>query len=158
MTGKIIGAVIVLTALVGGVALYWLQVYGFYDTVEASGAKDDVQLTLLVTGEPEPILYENFKAIDADSSPLRFRACFETDIDHATLTETYVVMDHAVPLTGPSWFDCYDAEAIGSALENETAIAYLGQANIVDGIDRVIAILDDGTGFAWHQLNEKYQD
>ncbi|SFK82109.1 DUF6446 family protein [Shimia haliotis] len=154
MTGKIIGAVIVLTALVGGVALYWLQVYGFYDTVEASGAKDDVQLTLLVTGEPEPILYENFKAIDADSSPIRYRACFTTKMSEALLTETYEMVEHAEPRNAPEWFDCFDAKEIGVALEQGEALAFMGQKEVIYGIDRLVAIMPDGRGFVWHEINE----
>ena len=46
MTGKLLGGLIVLTALVGGVAMYWLQIYGYYDAVPASDMQDDVQLTL----------------------------------------------------------------------------------------------------------------
>lgn len=153
MTGKIIGVIIVLTALVGGVALYWLQVYGFYDEVQASGAKDDVQLTLLVTGEPEPILYDNFQAIDADSSPIRYRACFTTEMSAPLLTETYEMVEHAEPRNAPGWFDCFDAKEIGRALEQGEALAFIGQREVIYGIDRLVAILPDGRGFVWHEIN-----
>ena len=69
------------------------------------------------------------------------------------LTETYVTHDAAVPLTGPKWFDCYDAETIGADLEAGTAIAFLSEFNITYGIDRVIAVYDDGRAYIWHQLN-----
>ncbi|WP_270727914.1 DUF6446 family protein [Shimia sp. Alg240-R146] len=154
MTGKILGVFIVLSALVGGTALYWLQVYGFYEPVEVSGANDDVQLTLLVTGEPEPILYENFKAIDADSSPIRYRACFTTNMSAALLTETYEMIEHAEPRNAPKWFDCFDAKEIGTALENDEALAFMGTKDVMYGIDRLVAILPDGRGFVWHEINE----
>ena len=57
------------------------------------------------------------------------------------------------PLTAPGWFDCFDAVAIGEALEKGEAIAFLSQANIHPGVDRVVAVFPDGRAFAWHQLN-----
>ena len=46
--------------------MYYLQVYGFYEEVPATDVAD-VQLTTVSGGQPEPILFENFKAIDAES-------------------------------------------------------------------------------------------
>ena len=83
---------------------------------------------------------------------------FTTPMSQAMLPETYLPLADAVPLTGPKWFDCYDAVEIGEALETGEAIAFLSERNIHDGIDRVIAVFPDGRAFAWHQLNEKYQD
>jgi len=68
---------LVISAIAAGFGMYYLQVHAFYEEIQAT-AVEDVQLTSLNTGLPEPILYENFKGIDADSSPLRYRACFET--------------------------------------------------------------------------------
>ena len=156
MSGKIIGVFIMASALIAGIAMYFLQVYGFYD--EIAEGDYQVELTSVATGELEIILADNVRAIDATSSPLRFRACFTTTHSQAMLTESFVVYKNPVPLTGPGWFDCFDATEVGETLENELAIAYLAQADIHDGIDRVIAIFDDGRGFAWHQLNEKYAE
>ena len=64
----------------------------------------------------------------------------------------------AISGSGPDPDSTGAAETVGKALENEQAIAYLAQANIHDGVDRVVAIFDDGRAFAWHQLNEKYKD
>jgi len=55
--------IIVVSALIAGAALYYLQVYAYYE--EISLEVEDVQLTSMFTGEPEPILFENFKAIDS---------------------------------------------------------------------------------------------
>ena len=153
MTGKILAGAILMTALVAGAAMYYLQVYHFYDKVAATGT-DDVQLTSLVSGLPEPVLYDDFTAIDASSSPIRYRACFTTSMSHAMLTETYTPYDRAEPLTAPDWFDCFDATALGAALEDGRALAFLGQKDIHYGIDRIVAITDDGRGYAWHQINE----
>lgn len=136
--------------------MYVLQVYAFYE--ELPPDEVSIRLTLVATGEVEEITVTGMKAIDGSSSPLRFRACFETPHSQAMLTETFQVHPNPVPLTGPSWFDCYDAAAIGRALEEEQAIAYLGEAEIRDGVDRVVAIFDDGRAYVWHQLNEKYSE
>ncbi|MCF3593673.1 DUF6446 family protein [Rhodobacteraceae bacterium LMO-12] len=152
MSGKLVGSVILILAAIAGAAIYYLQVYAFYDEVSARGS-DDVMLTTMAGGVPEPILYEDFKAIDASSSPLRYRACFTTSQSLAMMSETYEPYDDAVPLVGPGWFDCFDAVAIGRALEDDEALAFLGQTNIEYGIDRVIAVLPDGRGYVWHQIN-----
>lgn len=140
-----------LLALIGGIAIYYLQVYHWYEPV----AEDSVaiQLISVATGEPEDIIADEFQGIDAESSPLRFRACFTTPMNHSVLTETYQLVDDAVPLTAPDWFDCYDASQIGADLESGTALAFLSQENIASGVDRIVAIYDDGRAFAWHQLN-----
>ena len=151
MNGKVIGGALVLSGLIAGAAMYYLQVYAFYEDVSAD--VENVQLTTVSGGQPEPILSENIKAIDADSSPLRYRACFETPMSQAMLTETYVLYDDAVPLNAPDWFDCFDADAIGAALEEGRALAFLGTGNIQYGIDRIVAITDEGRGFVWHQIN-----
>ncbi|ARE85099.1 Histidine kinase [Roseovarius sp. EC-HK134] len=150
--GKILAGAILISALVAGAAMYYLQVYHFYEEVAADGT-NDVVLTSLVTGAPEPVLYDNFTAIDANSSPIRYRACFTTAMSHAMLTETYELYERAEPLTAPDWFDCYDAQAIGLALEEGRALAFLGQRDVIYGVDRVVAITEDGRGYAWHQIN-----
>lgn len=132
-----------------GALMYYLQVYAFYGDVPA-----EMRMTSLITGQAEPILVDEVKAIDSDSSPIRFRACFTPVTSLATLTETYQIYEAAEPLNGPGWFDCYDARAIGEALELGDAVAFLGEKNISYGVDRVVVVTTDGRGFAWHQINE----
>ena len=150
MNGKIIGSVIVLSAIVAGAALYYLQVYGFYEEV----AEAEVQLVSVVSNQPEPIPFADFQAIDADSSPIRYRACFTTDMSLPLLTETYVGLDDATPRNAPGWFDCFDAAGIAAELDAGTALLFLGQKNIDFGVDRVVAITQDGRGYVWHELND----
>ena len=152
MSGKLLGIIIIITALIAGVALYVFQIYAFYEPVKATG-NADVQMTLLASDQPEPILYDNFEAIDADSSPIRYRACFTTSMSQPLLTETYKAYDKAVPNVAPGWFDCFNADEIGAALASGRALAFLGTENIHYGIDRVVAVMPDGRGFAWHQIN-----
>ncbi|AWB49028.1 histidine kinase [Gemmobacter aquarius] len=152
MNGKIIAGFLVLTGLVAGIAMYWLQVYAFYDEAKFTPGAE-IMLTSVESGQPEAILAEGVTGIDSDSSPIRFRACFKTPMTQAMLTETYRIYPAPTPLLAPGWFDCFDAEAIGAALESGEAIAFLGQANIHPGVDRVVAVFADGRAFAWQQLN-----
>lgn len=147
--GKLLVLFLVASALAGGAAMYWLQVYAYYDEVPATGV-EDVQVTAVASGLPEPVMHQNFKGIDSESSPLRYRACFETD---AELAETHVVYQNPVPNIAPGWFDCFDAKALGAALEAGEATAFLGTANIVYGFDRVVAVDRSGRGYVWHQIN-----
>lgn len=139
-----------LSGLIAGTALYYLQVYGFYQEI----AGGDVELVSVVSEMPEPIPFDALTAIDADSSPIRYRACFTTEYSLALLSETYVLAENTTPRNAPGWFDCFDAAAIGEALENGTALAFMGQKNIHYGVDRIVTITEDGRGFVWHELNE----
>ncbi|WP_102109813.1 DUF6446 family protein [Oceaniglobus roseus] len=152
MKGKHVVIAMLAPIALAGAVMYYLQVYGYYEEVTLDPATG-IELTVGVTGEPEPILAEGIEAIDADSSPLRFRACFHTPMSQAMLTETYEVYEDPVPLTAPGWFSCFDAGKIEAALETGEAIAFLGQRNIHYGVDRVIAVFGDGRAYAWHQLN-----
>jgi len=150
MNGKLVAGFIVVIALLGGVAMYWLQEYAYYQPV-AFTPGDEIELTPL-SGPPEAIPVAGLQGIDATSSPLRFRACFTTTLNQAMLTEGYKVYDGAVPLVGPSWFDCFDAGRITDALATGEAIAFLSRADIAPQIDRVVAVFPDGSAYAWHQV------
>jgi hypothetical protein len=113
---------------------------------------EEIRLTPIVGAMPEPILAEDVTGIDSDSSPIRFRACFTTPLSLAMLSETYVAYTDAEPLVAPGWFDCFDAMAIGTALERGEALAFLSEPDIHPGVDRVVAVFPDGRAFAWHQL------
>ncbi|WP_276719175.1 DUF6446 family protein [Pseudooceanicola nitratireducens] len=147
--GKFLAALIVICAVGGGGLLYYLQVYGYYETIVPTG--EDVILTDL-TGAEDLVTYADFQAIDAYSSPIRYRACFTTDVTGGAL-DSYQPYPDAEPLEAPGWFDCYDADEIGAALEDGRARAVLSVKNYVYGIDRVAAIFPDGRGYVWHQIN-----
>lgn len=153
MSGRIVAGAIVMVALLAGGLLYYLQIYGFYVEVPAQG-RDDVRLVNLVTEQPEEILYENFRAIDADSSPIRYRACFETSHSLAMLTETYVMVEPTPPRNAPGWFDCFDAEAIAGEIDSGAALTFLSEKNVAFGVDRIVAITEGGRGYVWHELND----
>jgi hypothetical protein len=156
VNGKIVAGFLVVSGLVAGAAIYWLQLYAFYEPVAVSSPQAAISLTT-VSGVTEPLLTAGFTGIDADSSPLRFRGCFTTPTSLATLTETYATYDAPTPLIAPGWFKCFDAGALTDDLATGTAVAFLGQANIHPGVDRVVAVYPDGRAFAWNQLT-KVQD
>ncbi len=140
-----------LTALVAGVGMYYLQVYAFYEEL----APDEAGPILLTSqaGAPEPLPVTDLQAIDSDSSPIRFRACFTTPEPSDALAGRFESYGDPTPLNAPGWFDCFDARAVGTALESGEARAFLGVKDIEYGIDRVVAILPDGRGYVWHQIN-----
>lgn len=151
MNGKIVGGGIVAFAVLAGVSLYYLQVYHFYERLDPS------QVQLVVTasdGDEAPLSVQNLLAIDATSSPIRFRACAE--LSEPPNQEAFAPYEGAEPLTAPGWFDCFDATEIGEALTAGRAQAYLSQADVAIGVDRVLAIFDDGRVLAWHQLNPDF--
>lgn len=152
MSGKIVGLFVLISALIAGGALYYLQVYGFYQ--EVSAEVQEVRLMPLDGDRPQSITAQNITAIDADSSPIRFRACFTTSSSLTTLTETYQSFNAAIPRNAPGWFDCFDAPAIAAELKAGTALAFLGEKNVNFGVDRVVAITEDGRGYIWHELND----
>lgn len=152
MNGKIAVMLIVLSAVLGGGFLWYTAERAFYEPV-AFQPGAEIRLVPLVSDVPEPIVVEAVEGIDASSSPIKFRACFRTPLSLAMLTETYRSYDGAEPLVAPSGFDCFDAAAIGKALETGEALAFLSEPGIHPGVDRVVAVFGDGRAFAWHQLS-----
>ncbi|PVA10064.1 histidine kinase [Pelagivirga sediminicola] len=150
--GKILTIILAVCAIGGGILMYYQQVYAYYYEVEPNGTSD-VQMTSLSSGAPEAVEYDAFEAIDADSSPIRYRACFTTRLSLESASDAYVADQTGVPLTAPGWFECFDAKQIGAEIEEGRARAYLGTENIRYGIDRVVAIHEDGRGWVWDQIN-----
>ena len=153
MTGRLLVLLLLFAAVIAGGGLYYLQVYGYYHTVPSVPGQD-VQLVTLENGTTVAIPYENFQAIDAESSPIRYRACFTTSLSLEQLSETYVSVAKAEPRNAPAWFECFDSAAIVQALETGEARAFLGAKNIHYGTDRIVAITSDGRGYVWHDLND----
>lgn len=144
-------AIVVITAVFAG-AQWWFQTRAYYQPI----ATADLAVTL-AGGGTEALDFTGFSGIDADTSPLRFRACF-TVADPAALIARAQPYPEAAPLIAPDWFDCFDATAIGTALEQGAAQAILSQTEIRPGADRVIAVFPDGRAYAWHQWNGSLDD
>jgi hypothetical protein len=150
MSGRAVGIFLVVLGLIAGVAMYWLQVHAFYREVRlASDGGDVVVRATKADGTVQEIAVSEFRGIDADSSPIRFRACFVTLAEPAG----FALYPDPTPLVAPSWFDCFDAAAIGTDLAEGRATAVLGEANVSYGIDRVLVLYPDGRAYAWHQIN-----
>jgi hypothetical protein len=149
--GRVAVGVIVLAAVLGGGFLWYTAERAYYEPVAfAPGA--EIRLVPLTGDRPEPIVVGAIEGIDAESSPIKFRACFTTPLSLAMLTETYRPYDAAEPLVAPSSFPCFDAVGIGRALETGEALAFLSEPGIYPGVDRVVAVFGDGRAYAWHQL------
>ncbi|MFN3971841.1 MAG: DUF6446 family protein [Gemmobacter sp.] len=147
--GKILVALIVVSAILAGGGMYYLQVYAFYDRIDP--ASPEAALTFTRTdGTTAPLPVTDFQGIDSNSSPIRFRACARLA---APLPDTAQAHPAPVPLTAPGWFDCFDAAAIGAALERGEAAAWLSSEHTPWGVDRVIAAFPDGRIFVWPQIN-----
>lgn len=154
-TGKIMASMIVLSALLAGLAVYYLQVYGFYEPLDEAAGAAEIHATADDMA-PIDLSVSEFRGIDADSSPLRYRSCFK--VDDTTVLEQAQGYVSPTPLVGPRWFSCFSARALTSDLESGAARAYLGQPNIHPGVDRIIAVYPDGRAFAWHQFNASVEE
>lgn len=149
MSGRTVAILIVVVSALAGMAMYYLQVYGFYRTLDAPA-----ELTVLGTdGAPVAVPFADFEGIDADSSPIRYRACFRPDLSGIDL-DTLEAAVNPAPRNAPFWFRCFDAQAIGAALESGTARAFVAEKNVHYGVDRIVAITDDGRGYIWNDLND----
>ncbi len=146
MKGRIVAFFLVVFPLLFGVALYYSQYYAYYEEVT------DVT-SIMVEGQEVPV--SDYQGIMASSSNLKMRGCFTVD---PAAFKGVPVAEEAVPLTPPSWFTCYDTEALSHDLEAGNATAYLAQKNDRDGLDLIVMVYPDGRGFQWRQLNDKYQD
>lgn len=146
MNGKIVGIGLLAVAAVAGGGMWYLQEYHFYDRIPAVDA-----ITVQTAAGSATLPVTDFQGIDADSSPLRWRAC-------ARLTEQPadpVPFDDATPLGAPGWFDCFDHGQITADLASGAAQAVLSQPEIRPDVDRVLAIYPDGRVYGWHQMNDK---
>jgi hypothetical protein len=147
-SGRWIVLVIVGATAIFAASQWYFQTRAYYAPITAAQADLHVTLT---DGSRVPLAIADFDGIDADTSPLRLRACF-TVTDAAPLTDA-VPYAEAAPLIAPAWFGCFDATAIGAAIADGDLAAYLGTENHVYGVDRIVAVGADGRGFAWPQMN-----
>ncbi|MFD1912777.1 DUF6446 family protein [Halodurantibacterium flavum] len=154
MNGRILGVAVLGAALLGGGLMYYMQVYAFYRPV----TEEEAAIALVPAGEetPVPVPVLDFDGIDANSSPLRFRACFS--ITPETRALDFAPYPQAEPLNAPNWFSCFDAAELGADLVAGRAEAWLSVPEIAPGVDRVVAVYSDGRAFAWHQLNDSLRD
>lgn len=149
MMGKIAVIMLVLVPILVGGGIWYAQEYGYYVEIDPAIGADNLR----VATDNGPVKLDpiGFEGIDADSSPLRWRACFRVEGEFPKAQP----FKGATPLYGPDWFECFDAAKIGHDLETGAAKAVLGQAEIHPDVDRVLAVYPDGRVFGWHQYNDK---
>ncbi len=144
--GKFVAFMLVGFPLIFGAVLYYFQYYAYYE--EVTGVT-----SIMVEGREVPIT--NYEGIRAESSNLKMRGCF--NVDPAEF-EGVAIAEDAVPLTPPSWFECYDVEALTHDLEAGEATAYYATMDDREGMDLIVMVYPDGRGFQWRQLNDEYQE
>lgn len=143
MNGKwLMGGLLGFTA-VFAIGLWYAQFYAFYDAFEAEAVEIGGR-SYAVTG---------FEGIDATTSPLKLRACFQ--LEELPDAPPY---ERAEPLVAPGWFDCFDAKALSQALEAGEAVAFLANDDEFDGTERVVMRYPDGRAFMWRQLDERFAE
>lgn len=144
MSGKLVALFLLAAMLIAGAGMYYLQVWGYYTRLPA-------QDRVMIAGAPVPAT--RFEGIDAQSSPLRYRACFTLAPGALADLPTHPA---PTPLNAPFWFSCFDAARITADLEAGTARAVLAQS--VGGIDRLVALYPDGRAFEWPQLGPEFDE
>ena len=141
MNGRLLMGALLVFCVVFGVALWWFQTRAWYYNV-------DGVTEVTAYGDPFPV--SNYRGIDATTSPLKMRACFDVDWDYWP-SEEY--RDVAEPLTAPDWFDCFNAQQLTADILNGKATAILAGDNEIFGFSRFIAQYEDGRAFMWRQIN-----
>ena len=134
------GGTLGIAAVMGAGLWYMIQIAPYGELPD--------QTQVEIAGTPLPI--KDFRAIDGDNSPLKFRACFSQDWDLGGFEQT----DDANPLVAPGWFECFDAKAITADLDAGNAVGFEAGRNAPFGTTRYIAAYPDGRAFMWRQLNE----
>lgn len=142
--GKFAVVVLLLSGLIAGGAMYYAQVYGYYDTLEPQ-----IGYQVEVADGSARLSISDFEGIDSTSSPLRYRACFTI----VGAQPDFIAYPDADPLNGPGWFDCFDAPTIGADLASGAARGVLVEANFRYGFDYVMALYPDGRAKVWPQIN-----
>ncbi|MEM6904654.1 MAG: DUF6446 family protein [Pseudomonadota bacterium] len=146
MSGRLLGIGLISFTVIFTAALWYFQFYAWYDEVE--GVTE-----VTIQGDAFPV--SDYRGIEAESSPLKLRACFTVEWEYVLSTEH---RERATPLTPPPWFECFDAAQISQDIAAGQATTYLAAKNETDGIDRYIVQYPDGRAFMWRQLNEKFAD
>ncbi len=141
MSGRILIIGLLLVAAVAGVGLWYAQVYAYYERVEGVAS-------VRIAGAE--VAVSDYRGLDGQSSPLKLRGCFT--VDPAQVTGP--APRKAAPLIAPGWFDCFDAEAIGTALERGEARAVVAEA-APPGFERIVAVFPDGRAYQWRQVLEE---
>ena len=149
MTGRTLSIGLIVFAAIFGAALWWFQTQAFYETQPEEPAVE-------IAGESFAV--SNYEAIDADTSPLKIRACFTLDPASQTAIGLLPSAEEATPLIAPEWFTCYDGERLTRDLQTGVARAVLAEHDAPRGFDRFVAVYPDGRAFMWRQNNGTFEN
>ncbi|MEO1550696.1 MAG: DUF6446 family protein [Pseudomonadota bacterium] len=146
MKGKLLVASIVVFTLLFTAGLWYTQTRAYYTQLE--GVEE-----IEVAGQR--LAVRAYRGIDADTSPMKIRACLELDPSAISAP----VATKATPLQAPSWFECFDAGTLQADLQAGRAVAYLAGDETPEGastyeILRYLAVYPDGRAFLWRQYNK----
>jgi len=144
MSGKVTVILLISVILIFGVVFFYFQTFAYY-------AKISDKENIIVNNKN--IRVHDYVGIRSDVSKLKLRGCFKVD---PSLFKLLDINQKAAPLSAPFWFDCFDYKDIQSDIDKGFLKAYLAEKDEAPGIDRYIAISQDGMGYEWRQLNEKY--
>lgn len=136
--------------IIGMLGIAAIAGVGLWYSIEQAYYQDVIGVTSITAyGDEFPV--SDYQGIDADTSPLKMRACFTVDWDYSPSDE---FKDVATPLRAPRFFDCFDAGQITGDLETGAASAILSDQNHPYGFDTFIAQYPDGRAFMWRQIND----
>lgn len=138
MRGRTLGLGLIGFAILFGVGLWYSQEYAFYE--HADGV-----IAIRIAGQDVPV--EGYEGIDGTSSPLKLRGCFR--VDPALVVGP--VSDDPAPTIAPRWFSCFDAAAIGEALQRGEGRAVVAERD-PSGVFRIVAVFPDGRAYQWRQI------
>ena len=141
MNGKVIVSGLLGVALIAGAGLWYSIERAYYTRVTGVSEVRSYDAFLPVS---------EYVGIDADTSPLKMRACFTVNWEYTPLDNANV---DATPLLAPRFFSCFDAGKITADLEAGNAAAVLLDENRPYGFNTYVAQYPDGRAFMWRQIN-----
>lgn len=141
MSGRKLMSGLLIFCAIFGAALWYFQTRAYYREVSSV-------TEVFAYGDAFPV--QDYQGIDADTSPLKMRACFTVAWDYWPSDEFAAI---AEPLKAPGWFGCFDARTLKTDIDAGKASVILAGENDPFGFHRFIAQYEDGRAFMWRQIN-----
>ena len=146
MKGKTLLILFAIFLLAFASVLYYSINYWHYTTTSSD------QYTFQTSGQP--ITLENYKKIDATSSPIKYRACGTVISGDVSVFPLADEAHTPTPLVAPSWFKCFDAKKIGDDLASGIGSAYVISQNEPYGVtEYMVYYKTSKIAVFWRQLN-----
>ncbi|MEL6977756.1 MAG: DUF6446 family protein [Pseudomonadota bacterium] len=143
-SGTVVGLAVAAATLIGGAAVYYLQAFEYYER------RDGLE-SVVIGGEAFAV--QGYRGLDHDALPLRLRGCFRVSDPEAALAAGPAAR-RPEPFGAPSWFECWNAEALDEDLKAGRARAVSAEISGSGDFatERVVAIYPDGRAFQWRRL------